>query len=150
MATRTLQVLAVLFTGLAMVPSGAHFFELPVKMGMSQEQYFTVQQIYLGWRWFGVVLVAALASDIALVVRLRGDGLPFWLAAAGASAVAITLAIFFVWVLPANTATSNWTVTPANWQALRAQWEHGHAINAMITFAGMTSLVLAVVLSRVR
>ena len=148
MAVRVLQVLAVLFTALALVPSGAHFFELPAKIGMSQEQYFTVQQIYLGWRWFGLVLFGALVSDIALVVMLRGDSQAFRLAAVGALGIAATLAIFFIWILPANVATNNWLVAPANWQALRTQWEYGHAVNAVITFAATASLVLALVLSR--
>jgi hypothetical protein len=148
MAVKVLEVLAVLFTALALVPSGAHFFELPGKIGMSQESYFTVQQIYLGWQWFGVVLLGALVSDIALVVILRRDGLASWLAAVGALAIAATLAIFFIWILPANLATSYWSVAPANWQALRTQWEYGHAVNAVITFAALASVVLALVLSR--
>jgi hypothetical protein len=122
--------------------------ELPGKIGMSQEHYFTVQQIYLGWSWFGVVVLGALVSDIALAVMLRGDCLASWLAAAGAFAIGATLVIFLIWILPANLATNNWSVAPASWQALRAQWEYGHAVNAVITFAAMASLLFALVLSR--
>jgi hypothetical protein len=140
--------LAILFTALALVPSGAHFFELPAKIGMSQERYFTVQQIYLGWQWFGVVLLGALVSDFALVGMLRGHRVAFWLAVVAASAISATLAVFFIWVLPANVATSNWSTAPANWQELRVHWEYGHAVDAVITFAGLASLTLSLVLSR--
>jgi len=148
MARTLLQVVALVLTALALVPSGAHFFELPAKIGMSEGEYFTVQQIYLGWRWFGVVLIGALASDIALMVVLRGGAASFWFAGVGSFAVATTLAVFFVWILPANVATTNWSIAPANWQELRTQWEYGHAVNAVITLVALTSVTLAIALSR--
>jgi hypothetical protein len=43
---QTVRFLAVILTALALVPAGAHFFELPNKIGLSQEEYFTVQRIY--------------------------------------------------------------------------------------------------------
>jgi hypothetical protein len=42
-------VLCSHLTALAVVPAGAHFFELPNKIRLSQEQYFTEQGIYRGW-----------------------------------------------------------------------------------------------------
>jgi hypothetical protein len=36
-------------TALALVPAGAHLFELPNKIGLSQDRYFIVQSIYRGW-----------------------------------------------------------------------------------------------------
>lgn len=148
MTGRLLHVLAVVFTALALVPSGTHFFELPAKIGLSQGEYFTVQQIYLGWQWFGVVLIAALVSDIALAVALRGEPVPFSLACVSSIAIALTLGIFFTWIFPANVATSNWSIAPANWQDLRMRWEYGHAVNAVITLAALTSVTLALALSR--
>jgi hypothetical protein len=43
---------AVILTALALVPAGAHLFELPNKIRLSQEQYFTVQGIL---SWLGAV-----------------------------------------------------------------------------------------------
>jgi hypothetical protein len=80
---RTVRFFAVILTALALVPAGAHFFELPNKIRLSQEQYFTVQGIYRGW----LLMVASLA-------------------------------IFSVWTYPANQATANWIVAPANWASL--------------------------------
>ena len=37
---RVLQFLAVVLTALALVPGGAHFFELPNKIGLGEQQYF--------------------------------------------------------------------------------------------------------------
>ena len=57
--------------------------------------------------------------------------------------LAATLASFFIWVYPTNQATDNWTTVPENWQALRAQWEYMHAINAGLTFAALVAAVLS-------
>jgi hypothetical protein len=147
MSLKTTQFLAVILTALALVPAGAHLFELPNKIGLPQDQYFVVQGIYRGWALLGIVLFAALAANLALAVLLRGSGAAFWLALAAFLLIAATLAIFFIWTYPANQATSNWTVMPANWMALRAQWEYAHAVNAVLTFLALC-LVTTSVLAR--
>jgi hypothetical protein len=45
-----------------LVPSGAHLFALPNKIGLAQDQYFVVQNIYRGWALFGIVLFGALIA----------------------------------------------------------------------------------------
>jgi hypothetical protein len=60
---RTVRFFAVILTALALVPAGAHFFELPNKIRLSQEQYFTVQGIYRGWALFGIVLLGDLGLN---------------------------------------------------------------------------------------
>ena len=41
-SVRVVQFLANILTALALVPAGAHLFELPNKIGLAQEAYFTV------------------------------------------------------------------------------------------------------------
>ena len=53
----TLQSLAVIAVALALVPTGAHIFELPNKLGLAPQDYLTVQKIYRGWDLFGFVIV---------------------------------------------------------------------------------------------
>ena len=48
-----LQLASLTFAALTLVPAGAHFFELPSKMGLPPEQYMIVQNIYRGWALFG-------------------------------------------------------------------------------------------------
>lgn len=57
---------------------------------------------------------------------------------------AANLAIFFVWAFPTNQATNNWTIVPKNWNALRIQWEYSLAANAVVTFAALVCVVIAV------
>ena len=148
MALRAVQFLAVILTALALVPGGAHFFELPNKIGLAQDQYFTVQAIYRGWALFGVVLLGAIAANLALTIMVRRQQAPFWLALTALILVASTLAIFFAWAYPANQATNNWTVALANWETLRRQWEYAHATSAVLTFLALCALTLSLLTAR--
>ena len=58
MRPRIVAWLAIVLTALALVPAGAHLLELPSKMKLADEAYFMVQNIYRGWAWLGIVLVA--------------------------------------------------------------------------------------------
>jgi hypothetical protein len=148
MGRRVAQFLAIVLTALALVPAGAHLFELPNKIGLAEEAYFVVQGIYRGWALFGIVLFGALAANLALAIMVRRQRAPIWLALAAFFLVAATLAIFFTWTYPANQATSDWTVVPDNWQELRTQWEYAHATNAVLTFLALCSLTWSVLLTR--
>jgi hypothetical protein len=150
MGLRILQFLAVVFTALALVPAGAHLFELPNKIGLEQEPYFIVQNIYRGWALFGIALFGALGANLALAVAVRRQAAPFWLALLAFVLIAATLAIFFTWTYPANQATSNWTVVPENWRALRTQWETAHAVNAALTFLALCAVTLSLIPTRER
>jgi hypothetical protein len=148
MPHKLVRFLAIILTALALVPSGAHFFELPNKIDLPQEAYFTVQSIYRGWALFGIVLFPALVTDVMLAVMVRRQRGPFWLALIAVLCMAGTLAVFFGWTYPANQATSNWTRVPENWLVLRAQWEYSHAVNAVITFVALCAVTLAVLTAR--
>jgi hypothetical protein len=148
MILQIVRFLAIILTALALVPAGAHLFELPNKIGLPQEHYFIVQGIYRGWALFGFVLIPALVADLALAILQRHQPAPFWLALAAFLCMAATLAIFFTWTYPANVATSNWTAAPANWADLRTQWEYAHAINAVLTFLALCAATLSVLAAR--
>jgi hypothetical protein len=148
MAVKVVHFFAILLTALCLVPAGAHFFELPNKIGLSQDAYFIVQGIYRGWALFGIVLFSSVAANLALTIMVRHRRAPFWLALAAFLCIAATLVIFFAWTYPANVATNNWTVVPPDWAELRTRWEYSHAANAIITFAGLCAVTLAALLNR--
>src|SRR5215217_3865884 len=145
LALRVVQFLTLVLTALALIPVGAHIFELPNKIGLAKEEYFVVQGIYRGWALFGVVLFTAVAMTILMTILSRSSRLSFWLAFAAFLCLAGSTAIFFIWTYPANVTTRNWTFTPDNWQAWRLQWEYSHAANAIVTFAAFCSAVLSVI-----
>ena len=137
MRTRVIARRAVVLTALALVPTGALLFALPNKIGLTQEDYFVAQSLYRGWALFGIVLISALAANVALSIMLRGQGMSFYPAGAAALCMGVTLAIFFTWIYPVHQLTNNWTVAPDDWLALRVQWEASHAMNAAITFVAL-------------
>jgi hypothetical protein len=143
MMSRAVAFIAIILTALSLVPSGAHLFELPNKIGLTQEQYFTVQSIYRGWALFGFVLIPAILANLALAILLRRRRRASVLALIAFLLMAANLAIFFVWTFPTNQATNNWTVAPENWAELRTQWEYSHAVNAVLTFLALCSVTLA-------
>ena len=143
MGTRTVEFLAILLMALALVPAGAHFFELPAKIGLAQEPYFAAQQLYAGWSLFGFVLAAALVMNLVLAVLRLRDRLALSLALVAAGAVVVNLLIFFIWTYPANQATASWTRPTEGWELLRRNWEYSHAVNALVTLIGLCSVTLA-------
>jgi hypothetical protein len=148
MGLRIAQFLAIVLTAMALVPAGAHFFELPNKIGLPQEPYFIVQNIYRGWALFGIVLIGALVANLALTVLVRHQRGPFRLALLAFLLVAGTLVVFFTWTYPTNQATANWTEVPAIWQDLRLQWEYAHAANAFLTFVALCAVTLSTLMTR--
>src|SRR5712671_5901148 len=74
MALRLIQFLAIMFTALALVPSGAHLAALPNKMAMAQAAYFVAQQIYAGWALFGIILSGALVANLGARYRAAQAG----------------------------------------------------------------------------
>jgi len=140
-----LRFLAVVLTALAFLPSGAHLFELPQKIGLSQQDYFVVQSIYRGWALFGSVICAAIAVNLLLALLLWRRRQRFRRSLAAALILAVTLLVFFEWTYPANQTTDNWAIVTADWEGLRTQWELSHAANAVLTFIALCCAVLSVV-----
>jgi FtsH-binding integral membrane protein len=143
-----LKLLTLALTAVILVPSGAHLFEMPRKIGLDREAYFMVQAIYAGWAWFAIPIIAAIVLNAALFVAERRRN-PASARAALVSTLLIiaSLGIFFGWVFPANQATVNWTQVPDNWQELRLHWEYGHAANALIVFAALLATGRAIMAS---
>jgi len=52
-----------------------------------------------------------------------------------------TQVVFWTFTFPANQQTSNWTVLPENWMALRTQWEYSHAASAFLNLIALIALI---------
>jgi len=140
---KIVQFLAIVLTALAFVPAGAHLFSLLNKIGLTAEQYYIAQGIYRGWNLFGFVLFPAVLMNLILAVMQRRRVISFRLALLAFLSLGATVAIFFVWTEPANRATDYWTTIPANWAALRLQWEYSHAASAVLAFVALCAATLS-------
>jgi hypothetical protein len=147
---RVTQFLALLATALALFPSAAHLAAMPNKIGMAQSDYFIAQSIYSGWSFLGLLWLLALFASAGLAFVTRSQVWPMWMAIGAAISFGLMFVIFFIWTLPANQATENWTSVPSNWGALRQQWEYSHAANALVGVVGFCLTCLSVLSWRFR
>ena len=135
---------ALFFAALALAPALAHLLELPNKIGLSREQYLTVQQIYRGWALLGIVILGALVSTLVLTIRSYGRRREFALALTAFLCIVGTQVVFWTFTFPTNQETVNWTILPGHWAALRAQWEYSHAASAILNLGALVVLILSV------
>jgi hypothetical protein len=136
---RYLSLAALVLTAIALIPEGAHVFEAHAKLALDRDQYMIAQSIYRGWAWFGADIIAALGACAALAA-VSPAGRDRYLSAFAAFMIALSLAIFFAFVYPANRISHNWTMVPPDWEAWRAQWEWGHLAACACTFAAFLAL----------
>ena len=135
---------ALLFAALAMAPALAHVLELPNKMGLSRADYETVQKLYKGWALLGVVVVGALVVTAILAILVRSQPNQLGWVVVALICIAGTQLVFWVWTFPVNQQTSNWTVLPENWMALRTRWEYSHAASAVLNLIALVALICSV------
>lgn len=136
-----LYYLSLILVALALAPGMAHVLELPNKLTLPAQEYLTVQQIYRGWAWLGVLLIAALGSTLATAVAAREVRRAFSLALIAFFCLAGQLAVFFTFTYPVNRVTENWIFLPAGWEALRLRWEYSHAVSATLVLAALMALL---------
>ncbi|QFT66722.1 hypothetical protein FIU93_08025 [Labrenzia sp. THAF35] len=144
-----LKLLALVFTAVVLVPSAAHLFEMPGKISLERDAYFTVQAIYAGWSLFAVPIFAAILANLVLSgAQWRMGDRRSMFSLLSAVLIASSLVVFFIWVFPGNQQTANWTSQPENWELLRRNWEYGHASNAVIVLVAFVATSLASIGSR--
>lgn len=140
---RVIRFVSVLCMGLALSPALAHLLELPNKIHLSAEDYLTVQQIYKGWSYLGIVEFLTLVSISILAFMIRREPKIFFMVVQSLFTFIAALIIFFVFTYPVNTATDNWTKLPDNWERLRNRWEYSHATRAGLILFSFIVLLLS-------
>lgn len=134
-------IASLLFTSFTLVPAGAHLLSLPNKMGMGSSDYLAAQQAYAGWNLAAIVVVGALLSTGLLAWSARAEGSLFRLALTAFLLMVATQVVFWTLTFPANQQTANWTRLPEHWEALRRNWELGHAVSCLLNLGALASLL---------
>jgi hypothetical protein len=88
--------------------------------------------------------VGALLSTFILTILVRKQRTAFILTLVALLCMAAAQAVFWTFTYPANQATNNWTVLPANWLELRRQWEYSHATGAGLNLVALITLILSI------
>ena len=115
---------------------------------VSNERSSASEKIYAGWSYFGVAIFAALLLTLLHTFMVRRDRTPFLLSLVAFLCLAATQGIFWTFTYPMNVASNQWTVTPADFEAVRRQWEYSHAVNAALTFAALVAITSSALISK--
>jgi hypothetical protein len=126
----------------------AHLLELPHKINLARDDYFTVQQLYQGWAYLGILIAIALLSTLALTIMVRHTPRVFPLTLTALLCLVGAQIVFWTFTYPANQATNNWTFLPTDWQVLRQQWEYSHAVGAGLDIIALATLILSVLVQQ--
>ncbi|HEX5151700.1 MAG TPA: hypothetical protein VFW07_09625 [Parafilimonas sp.] len=119
----------------------AHLLELRGKMNLSEENYFTVQSIYNGWAWIGIIEIVVMVLLLTWIISSRKQRALLVYLLFSFICFASGLIVFFIYTFPANQQTLNWTARPGNWAKLRIKWEYSHAGHAILYLLGFSSLI---------
>jgi hypothetical protein len=148
MLLRTWRFLTIMFSAVALSAALAHLMELPGKMTFDARLYVMLHRtLYPTFgQTAGWAEGFALLSVVALSWRVRKRGSAFLLTAAAAVCQVVAMAIFLVFVQPANHTMAGWSLDaiPSDWASWRDQWEYGHAARAVLETVGLAALVLSV------
>jgi protein-S-isoprenylcysteine O-methyltransferase Ste14 len=140
-----LRILTVVSVAIYFIPEGAHFFEMFNKLKLTPSDYLIVQRIYDDWAFFGVAIVVALGCTLLHAIAMRSNPRSRRLSLASFASLIVTQAIFWSFIYPMNSLTQNWTAMPANFEAVRRQWEYAHAASAGVTLLALVLVLCAVI-----
>jgi hypothetical protein len=143
MLRKVVRFFSAMLTALMLGAGLAHVYSLPNKMRLSREEYLTVQKIYAGWSWLGIILVGALVCTLVAAIMLYNRPRALLLTLAALVLIGASLIVFFQYTDPVNQETGNWTTLPVKWEPLRNRWEYSQAINAGLYFGAMAALIIS-------
>jgi hypothetical protein len=154
-----LLVFALILAALALVPALAHALEMPGKMRLGKDAYFSAQTIYYpGFTLVGgAEPMAALVSLGLLTITPRGEP-DFWLALCALLGFIAMQAVYWLFTHPVNKA---WVAgeklsgagagffalgsgdAGGDWKALRRRWEISHLVRASLASASFLALTVS-------
>ena len=136
--------ITLLFAVITLSALLSHLLELPGKLELSKENYQAVQSIYGDWILMVFVEGVSLVLTVYLAIIERRKKRTRNLLVVASSLFLISIIVFFIFTIPIDKATDNWSVLPADWETLRNQWEYSYAGRALLNLTGFCFLVLGV------
>ena len=126
----------------------SNLFEMPDKINLSKDNYEVIQGYSSELVWLVLFEIGALIMTIVLIVIEKKKKRTYKHLLLALICFAVSITLFFIFILPADITTNNWSDFPTDWQPLRAQWEYSNAIRAILSFAGFSFIVLAFLKNR--
>lgn len=146
------KVVVLVIAALSLAPSFAHVLEAHPRLTIWRPELWRDATVFNAQFWMFAAVGApidllAIVVPAGLTLLLRGRHPQFMLALAGTLCFAISLALWFVIVAPANSVLATWMPgpIPTDFDAVRLRWESGHMIVAAAKLVGFFLLALACV-----
>jgi hypothetical protein len=140
---------AILLSALAMGMKLAHALELPPKLAMPADLYLAVQtSLYGVFAIVGPIFEVGALLCVSITAFLVRRTPAFRCTLASVAAICVSLAVWLLFVLPANGHINQWAATqviPPDWMRWRAQWQYGQAASFALHLLGFSALVYSVV-----
>lgn len=123
-------------------------FEFPAKFDLSKDNYQSLRNFSSSLSWLVVFEIAGLIMTLILLLIEKKKKRTYRNLLVALICFAVSITLFFIFILPENISTENWTTMPDNWNDLRTQWEYAAAARALISLAGFSFVVLALLKNR--
>jgi hypothetical protein len=151
MFLRIWRFITITLTALLMGATFCHALESPAKMRYPAELYLTIHRTL--YAAFGppnigaFIEIGAILAAVALAFLTRKRRPAVWLTLSGVAFLAAGLAVYFVFVEPANVAMKAMPLDapPACWTRWRDQWEYGHIAHFVFHLLGFSALALSII-----
>lgn len=152
MLIKTWRFVMLLLATFSVSLSMTHLLELLPRMRFEERLWVEVtvfQGVYTLFGSIGAVFecgAIVTAFIVAFLVRRRGQ--TFYWTVSGAIILLVAFVSWILFVAPMNTVFATWLTNPVppDWTRYRNQWEYAHAINAFIKIAGLSLLLLSVII----
>lgn len=123
-------------------------YELTYKINLPKEKYLAIQGYNSDISWLIFFEVAALVMTIALMLMEKGKKFTFRRLLIAVICFAISIVLYYIYILPADLATSQWGYLPSDWESDRDQWEYVNLARASINLTGFCFVVLSFLKNR--
>lgn len=150
MLLRTFRFAAIMLAAFSLCLSMTHLLELRQRMQFDQELWVRVTVVENVYALFGSVgagfELGAILTAFILMFLVRGRGQTFYWTLGSAVILLVAFVSWIIFVADANTELAKWLTNPVppDWMRTRDQWEYAHAVNAFIKIAGLSLLVISV------
>jgi hypothetical protein len=146
-----LRVLAFVLAGVSLIRPVMALLALPSVIRLTSEDYAVVQLANRSWAWLEFIRIASFFSIVALFFFEREHNRQIWPVRCAFIAQLLIVVLYFVFTLPINITTFNWTFFPdTNWAWLRIQWEYTGAVSTVIGGISFVLLLLDLVWAKWR
>ncbi len=140
----------MLVMALSLAPSYAHLLEAGPRLTIWPPELWRAATAFNSqFMWFAIVGgpmdVAAIVLGAVLGFLLRRDRAAFRFALAATVLYAVSLAVWFTVVAPANAVFATWTPgpIPADFGPVTHRWETGHIVMSGIKLLGLAAILMA-------